>query len=89
MLDLFDMLFASFFQPKTSGLTSLQANSAQRITGTTERLATLAGIRLSMRSLLLLFIRIYQIYLPPYKGFRCAHCARTGRFESHKSCGTG
>ncbi len=32
-----------------------------------------------MRRLLLLLIRIYQAYLSPYKGFRCAYHARTGR----------
>jgi uncharacterized protein len=37
-----------------------------------------------MRRLLLLFIRIYQVYVSPYKGFRCAYHARTGR----RSCST-
>ena len=41
MPDLFDVLFASYFQSKTSDLTALQANSDQRITGTTDRLAAL------------------------------------------------
>lgn len=39
---------------------------------------------MSMRSLLLLFIRIYQIYLSPYKGFRCAYHAHTGRRSCSK-----
>jgi putative component of membrane protein insertase Oxa1/YidC/SpoIIIJ protein YidD len=37
-----------------------------------------------MGRLLLLFIRIYQVYLSPYKGFRCAYHMRTGR----RSCST-
>jgi putative component of membrane protein insertase Oxa1/YidC/SpoIIIJ protein YidD len=38
----------------------------------------------SMRRVLLLFIRIYQVYLSPYKGFRCAYGTRAGR----RSCST-
>ena len=41
MLDLFDVLFAGYFQSKTSGLTALQSSSDQRITGATDRLAAL------------------------------------------------
>jgi uncharacterized protein len=37
-----------------------------------------------MRSLLLLFIRIYQVYLSPFKGFRCAYHIRTGRRSCSK-----
>ena len=37
-----------------------------------------------MRMLLLLFIRLYQVLWSPYKGFRCAYRARTGR----QSCST-
>ena len=32
-----------------------------------------------MRSLLLAAIVAYQRYISPYKGFRCAYCAHTGR----------
>jgi hypothetical protein len=39
--DLFDVLFASYLQSKTSGLTALQSSSDQRITGATDRLAAL------------------------------------------------
>ena len=37
-----------------------------------------------MGRLLLVLIRTYQVYLSPYKGFRCAYHARTGR----RSCST-
>ena len=37
-----------------------------------------------MRGILLLSIRIYQAYLSPYKGFRCAYHAHTGR----RTCST-
>jgi putative component of membrane protein insertase Oxa1/YidC/SpoIIIJ protein YidD len=32
-----------------------------------------------MRRVLLVLIRLYQAYLSPYKGFRCAYGTRTGR----------
>ena len=41
MPDLFDVLFASYVQGEVAGVSALQANADQRLTGTAERLAAL------------------------------------------------